>query len=268
MSAFQFISDDGTKIDLEQYEDTRSIRDRMLAQAAAAAKFPEPKRRWAVLGLMRQRFQPQTIGEAVQQAQDLAEGKETSASHCTEDEVFEAAYGDASGRDYWDAWLFEGRPVEELAKLLAAHCAASEHEFQAAFSELKEALGRQSHDTSGDSIRWLISNPNTSHLVPAGLIAFLRPETRAAPALPATHERPLENKPRNASPVSSISKTRPSPVKDRVKEGMAQMDNDALLKMLGKEMADHFCASRTICNEARSEVLSANVGRQKTSNDK
>jgi hypothetical protein len=62
-------------------------------------------RRYAVLGLIRASL-PSTT--------------------CTVSEIFEAAYGDPQGFDYWDAWFAEPLPIYPFVDLLSVHRAAAE----------------------------------------------------------------------------------------------------------------------------------------------
>jgi hypothetical protein len=80
-------------------------RERLLAQAKAARAFDPRGRRYAVFGLVRDSL---------------------SSRACTMAEIMETAYGDAEGRDYWDAWLFEPLSVYQFADLLVVHRAAAE----------------------------------------------------------------------------------------------------------------------------------------------
>jgi hypothetical protein len=80
-------------------------REQMLSQARAASNFDPAPRRHTVFGLINDGLWSQA---------------------CTSTEILEEAYGDAEGRAYWEAWLFEPMPVYQFARLLAIHRAAAE----------------------------------------------------------------------------------------------------------------------------------------------
>src|SRR5258707_11764714 len=101
-------------------QDARSARDRILDMARAAAARSEPRRRQAIMGLMRERYRS-VLSAADPRAGDLP---------CTEAEVFYAGYGDGTGREYWGAWLFPGKATaDQVAWLIAVHASCSAEEF-------------------------------------------------------------------------------------------------------------------------------------------
>ncbi len=126
---------------------------------------------------------------------------------CTEAEVFEIAYGDLSGRDYWAAWL--SPPDEDdrtLARLLATHATAERlsenREFIAALIEggesnfaqevaetsnsidrdLRDALKAFPAGTARDRIAQIAASPKTSHCLPSSLREFLAQDAPRASA--------------------------------------------------------------------------------------
>ena len=84
---------------------------------------------------------------------------------CTESDIFEAAYGDPDGREYWDSWLFERMPARDLADLVATHSASSEAELAKNRSNILRALESEIQKHPRDAAEWLAQNPNTRHLV-------------------------------------------------------------------------------------------------------
>jgi hypothetical protein len=96
---------------------------------------------------------------------------------CSERDIFEAAFGDPLGAEYWRAWLFELQPLSNatLADLLATHVADSEERFCVMKKALFQALEKQAHDYPRTAAQWLIETPNTHDLVPEGLTQLLSP---------------------------------------------------------------------------------------------
>ena len=71
------------------------------------------QRRYAVKGIIHERFRTDKIrGEA--------------QIDCTECDIFEAAYGDHDGSEYWESWLFENITACDVADVVATHVASSE----------------------------------------------------------------------------------------------------------------------------------------------
>lgn len=108
-------------------------------------------------------------------------------------EAFELAYSDARGGEYWNAWLAEVRPEQDIANLLGLHLVAevSNPEGSTAHpSVLRTAVldtsrvARMSGICSelplglvnlGDLADWMLDNPMRAHLVPLSLRAILEP---------------------------------------------------------------------------------------------
>jgi hypothetical protein len=116
-----------------------------------------------------------------------------------EAEIFEAAYGDPSGRKYWEAHLSEPISVYSLAHVLSAHLAEKAEQLELvriaiirAFRDAVEAgerwfigdtsplLALEQGQTSFENLgkvkvkpraaaEWLLSKPKRSHLVPGSL---------------------------------------------------------------------------------------------------
>jgi hypothetical protein len=202
----------------------RSPRERLLGMARAARESPVAERRRTALALMRM-------------ALGWEEGIGRLALHaprtplCTEAEIFEAAYGDPTGAEYWQAWVeakdnYEPPPPpdasegdraaalarqahSDIVKLLATHLA---HERLRQMSERESptnapvgvfAIGRPGGRLSilglmqqecaraltmippgalRGRLLQLFENPNTRHLVPASLRAFLTKDNEESTA--------------------------------------------------------------------------------------
>jgi hypothetical protein len=67
-----------------------------------------------------------------------------------ETEIFQAAYGDPSGRKYWDAHLSEPMPVYSLAHILSAHVAEKAEQLEM----VRIALIRAFRDAAEAGERW------------------------------------------------------------------------------------------------------------------
>jgi hypothetical protein len=150
----------------------RSSRDRLLATAEAASGFDEPGRRFAVLGLIKDRWR--SFGATCPKPPLI----------CTEGEIFTLSYGDPSGSKYWLAWLFEPLQKSELANTIAAATTTSPCEWDLHYRRLMQALAARPDPCTRDDVEWLMKNPNTTHLIPASLREFLMPE----PTTPAKTE--------------------------------------------------------------------------------
>lgn len=135
-----------------------------------------------------------------------------------EDEIFKAAYGDPSGRKYWDARLSEPTLAYTLAHTLSAHLAEKVEQLELAkiaiiraFRDAAEAgeswfIGdispllaieegqrnfgnlRKVKVHPRDAVAWLLSKPRREHLVPGTLRTFLRGKS-PSPAKPASKQR-------------------------------------------------------------------------------
>ena len=155
--------------------DDRPLRDRLIGRAKEAEKLTEPNKRWAVKSLVHERFRTTPAA-----ARELAE-HDAPAPCITDREIFEESYGDPTGRAYWLAWLKGVQDWSELADLLATHSATSEIAYAHIKRELKQALLRASPERDfHEDIESLIADPNTRHLVPETLSAFMSVETVAA----------------------------------------------------------------------------------------
>jgi hypothetical protein len=172
-------------------DDIEQLKQRTLLSAKALASSPEFARSQAVT---------QLICDA------LALGVRLEA------EIFQAVYGDPSGREYWDAHLSEPMPVFSLARLLAVHQAEKFQQLE--YTEI--AILRAFRDAAqagetlfrgetapllaiGDgygpfdglshvkvlpraAVEWLLAKPKREHLVPGSLRRHLRPAASIAPA--------------------------------------------------------------------------------------
>ena len=122
-----------------------------------------------------------------------------------EAEIFQAAYGDPSGRKYWDAHLSEPIPVYSLAHILSAHVAEKVEQLEMAriaiiraFRDAAEAgerwftgettplLAVEDGQTNFEglgkvkvhpraAVEWLLSKPKREHLVPDSLRGSCNP---------------------------------------------------------------------------------------------
>jgi hypothetical protein len=152
--------------------DDRSPRERLLGKAKEAANLPVRQRIFSVKGLIHERYRLKLsdIGHATAKppARELP---------CSERDIFEAAFGDPLGAEYWRAWLFDLQPLSNatLADLLATHVADSEERFCIMKKALFQALEKQAHDYPRTAAQWLIENPNTHDFVPEGLTQLLSP---------------------------------------------------------------------------------------------
>jgi hypothetical protein len=207
-------------------EEARSDRDRILDMARAASAFPEPQRRRAIMGLMRERYRS-VLSAADSLAGDLP---------CTEVEVFNAGYGDATGRGYWDAWLFPGKATaNELAWLIAVHASCSAEEFERVKKQLTAGLAMIADKPARAMVEHLIADPDTGRFVPASLRACLgiAPMGQSTPSAGRRGQRPVQ--------------------RERVQAAMrASLDAGGdIFGMKEEAMAATFEASRDTCREAR-----------------
>ena len=143
-----------------------------------------------------------------------------------ETEIFQAAYGDPSGRKYWDAHLSEPMPVYSLAHILSAHVAEKVEQLEMArialiraFRDAAEAGerwftgettpllavrdGQTNFEELGKvkvhpraAVEWLLRKPKREHLVPDSLRRFLQPawELTNTNANAPTAPRPVTRK--------------------------------------------------------------------------
>jgi hypothetical protein len=143
-----------------------------------------------------------------------------------ESEIFEAAYGDPSGRKYWDAILSEPTAVASFARLLSVHTAENGQELEygeiAILRALRDAaesgeisfIGDTTPLLAGDetnptringlvkvkvhpraAAEWLLNRPMREHLVPDSLAQYLHPtpqETVQEPPTETAQEPPTE----------------------------------------------------------------------------
>jgi hypothetical protein len=191
--------------------DDQAPKQRFLVRAKALSEHPEVFRRLAVT---------QLICDAV------AFGGPAEA------DIFQAAYGDPSGRKYWNSFLSEAIPVVSVAYTLSVHLAESVESLGylrfailCAFRDAAEAGERWfTGDTTtllavkdfssyvegvekvkvdpDAAVRWLLSKPMREHLVPDSLRRFLQwdPTNTETP----TARRPVTEKSAERFVVSYI----------------------------------------------------------------
>jgi hypothetical protein len=141
-----------------------------------------------------------------------------------EADIFQAAYGDPSGRKYWDAHLSEPIPVHLLAYILSAHLAEKIEQLEMgkiaiirAFRDAAEAGerwfigdttpllalndGQTKFGNLGQvkvhplaAVEWLLSKPKREHLVPTSLRRFLRSSVDPANTTARTAPQPVSEK--------------------------------------------------------------------------
>jgi hypothetical protein len=128
----------------------------------------------------------------------------------SEAEFFEAAYGDPTGRDYWDAQLSEPLLVGKFAALLAVHLPIIADQLESARAAVMLALrdaaeagerwfigdtkaflafagGDKNFVAAADvkvhpraAVEWLLSKPKREHLVSGSLRSFVEDRSVAA----------------------------------------------------------------------------------------
>jgi hypothetical protein len=144
--------------------------------ARGASAWPEPQRRHSVKGLIHERIRIvptwQTQGRRGREIKPVAMLTQPFLD-CSEADIFQAAYGDPEGRDYWQAWLFEQRPAPELADLLATHVAENDDELHRIKRVIVDSLEGYSLDDTFDRTLWLFENPNTRQFIPESLARLL-----------------------------------------------------------------------------------------------
>ena len=183
-----------------------------------------------------------------------------------ESEIFQVAYGDPEGREYWNAHLSEPLSVEAFAELLSAHLGQDMEESQSALIaavggrfELRPLLP----DTGvvpRAAVQWLLSLPKRAHLVPRTLRAVLARESNSSAGNTRTSER-----------VSSFAgkRGRKPETLNRVQQAMwrdiqsGRLTEASLESMLEKNLAEQYGVSRDTARKARAAVLSKNVENSK-----
>lgn len=148
---------------------SRTDRERILDMATAAAALHEPFRRQAIMGIMHDRFR--WIPSA-------ADPRADQPPCCKEAEVFYAGYGDATGREYWSAWI-SGDLTVELERVLAAHTSRSVEEFDHVRNTLADALAPIAGRPPREMVKHLIENIDKRRFVPDSLRAYI--ETTSSP---------------------------------------------------------------------------------------
>jgi hypothetical protein len=238
--------------------DLGAIRQRILHLAVAASRDREPQKRFSVKGLfrvhLRARYDP-TDSATID-----------SEPAVTEAEIFQAAYGDPLGRDYWRAWLSEPFHRLRVADLIATHAAPSEPLFQCTEAQILSALFTANFANTSSAIGWLIFTPHIAHLVPASLCDYLSgAEAPTAAAAEETRNRPFpaatestrrqEGADQPQRPLL-LRRRGPEPkVFRRVIDKMKAMSETELAAMKIVEMAAVFEASSDTCRRARLDVL-------------
>jgi hypothetical protein len=114
-------------------------------------------------------------------------------------EIFEAAYGDSAGREYWRLWLEYGGS-EDAGALLATHYVAENRPAAHPLGEVwgsycSGALGRYPHGQLVDRIRSILGDEELGYLIAPSARAFLD-SGKSAYARP--DEKPLRKRGRRA----------------------------------------------------------------------
>ncbi len=226
--------------------DLGAIRQRILGRAVAASRDREPQKRFSVKSLfrahLRARFDP-TDSATID-----------SEPAVTEAEIFQTAYGDPLGRDYWHAWLSEPFHPLRVADLIATHAAPSEPLFQCTEAQILSGLFTANFANTSSAIDWLIDTPHIAHLVPASLREYL--SVAVAPTSAAAERtRRQEGADQPQHPLL-LRRRGPKPkVFRRVIDKMKAMSETELAAMKIVEMAAVFKASPDTCRRARFDVL-------------
>jgi hypothetical protein len=226
--------------------DLGAIRKRILDLAATASRDREPQKRFSVKGLFRvhlhARFDP-TDSATID-----------SEPAVTEAEIFQAAYGDPLGRDYWRAWLSEPFHPLQVAELIATHAAPSEPLFQCVQAQILSVLLTANFANTSSAIGWLIFTPHIAHLVPTSLREYLSgAEAPMAAETGAAVEHAPPRRPRRGRP-SVVGPRVEREMRDAIENG--EMTRDQLGAMFEKNLEQRFKACRDICRNARNTVLS------------
>jgi hypothetical protein len=149
-------------------------RTRLLSLARAAAELPEPQRRHAVAGLIRERFGAEEFKAAFR--------GDPPVIPCTVEEIILCAYPTTG--HYWRAWLYGRLDRYELIRRLAEATAVSEIDLQRRRRRLDVALAAcplNIDDSAAEvATRWLADHPDAEGLLPPSLVSYLRPGERSA----------------------------------------------------------------------------------------
>jgi hypothetical protein len=176
--------------------ETRSVRDQALETAQLSRSMEPDQRSWYVLGELKRAFVPQIDGNLL----------------FTEAEIFERAYGEPTGKEYWVHWLSPpDEPDETLVRLLATHKTLDRlaqkrenirrliekekiSQWEAGYRILVETERRIAEalkcfpiGAARDRIAQIAASPKTRHLLPTSLCKFL--EGTPSQASPATQHR-------------------------------------------------------------------------------
>lgn len=216
-------------------DDEKALERRFLVRAQALSKLPEAFRCVEVALLMNDAVAFNVRAEA---------------------EIFQAVYGDPSGREYWDAHFSEPVPASQLATVLSIHLAvqlaytveqmeyakvAILRAFQVAAETSEPWLMRdtarlpdvKAHPRA--AVEWLMRKPKHKHLVGDSVRRYLKGAKRPG---------------------------RPSKKGVRIAEEMRAMIKDGeearLRAMPYKEMQGEFGAAPSTCASVREKVLEEN----------
>jgi hypothetical protein len=148
-----------------------------LGEAAQARYLTEPRKRWAVMGLIRDRFRWRRLGDGLFMPAGFA-------PPYSEADIFEHSYGDTGGADYWDAWLSRPETAATWATLLATHVAWDEDSFERCRQALLQLLTAPGVPIAlRDVVEQLLASPDTRRMVPESLRRHLAPDV-AIPTAP------------------------------------------------------------------------------------
>jgi hypothetical protein len=155
-------------------------------------------------------------------------------------EIFEAAYGDPTGKDYWRLWLRYEQSEDAIGKLLATHFRAENQDAAAAGHPFGwgwegcccQALGRYPSGEVVDRLRSIAEDEELGYLIAPSARAFL------VSGLPAQN-----GKRRGPRPVQML--------RVRASDQFHRLDD-----MTEEEMVAHFSASRDTCRKARDTIRS------------
>jgi hypothetical protein len=183
-------------------------RETLLRQPENSQELPEPNKRWAVLGLMGERYTANIPPFAIMPLVGFRRPKSVNVkvaedAFCGVDEAELLAKWYERPSDYWEAWLFNPLPAEILARLLARHMAKSVIQFEAIKRDVLAALQSESAPSGAtrETVEWLATkNPDTEHFIPPSLRAFLTP---AAPAATIA-EKSRKPSPRRLTPDQMV----------------------------------------------------------------
>jgi hypothetical protein len=171
----------------------------------------------------------------------IVEESLSSPERCSVEDIFDAAYGDPSGRNYWRLWFKFGSEAE-FRKLLAAHFVAEKREIadRLLYGRLPDgvceiALQRYPSGTWTDRVRAIIEDEELDYLIAPSVRAFLQPEITIEP----TH--------RKRGPRESVT--------PRILREMRNTDRRDLESMTHELMRVTFRAAASTCNKARATVL-------------